>query len=102
MFHSTEPGALGTYAGGEFSDQLGLRDARWYLRLPALTSVAKIPLALLFLFWSGGVPPVLLYGCVLFLSAVYAAPTWAISFAGPSLSRRASSELQPATAKHYT
>jgi len=75
---ATLGGALGTYAGGELSDRLGMRDARWYLRLPAIASLAKMPIALLFLFWPSGLPPVLLYASVLFFSAVYAAPTWAM------------------------
>ena len=75
---ATLGGALGTYVGGEISDRLGVRDARWYLRLPALASLSTIPLALLFLFWPGGVPPLLVYASVLFLSAIYAAPTWAM------------------------
>ncbi len=33
----------GTFAGGWFGDRLGRRDARWYMWLPALTTLAAVP-----------------------------------------------------------
>jgi predicted MFS family arabinose efflux permease len=40
-------GGLGTFGGGWFSDRLAVRDARWYLWLPALGALLSIPFAVL-------------------------------------------------------
>jgi len=42
-------GCIGVTLGGWLSDRLGARDARWYMRMPALASVAMLPPALGFL-----------------------------------------------------
>jgi MFS family permease len=42
-------GCVGVTFGGWLADRLGARDARWYMRMPALVSVAMLPFALGFL-----------------------------------------------------
>jgi len=36
-------GCIGAYAGGSLADRLARRDARWYMRLPALQSLLCVP-----------------------------------------------------------
>ncbi|WP_170228076.1 spinster family MFS transporter [Denitratisoma oestradiolicum] len=36
-------GCFGAYFGGRLADRMGTRDARWYMRLPALQSALAIP-----------------------------------------------------------
>jgi predicted MFS family arabinose efflux permease len=47
-------GALGAVVGGRLADRLGLRDARWYMWVPALSSLAALPFAMAFLLWPAG------------------------------------------------
>ena len=42
-------GALGVLAGGRLADRLGKRDARWYVRLPALSTLIGLPFTLGFI-----------------------------------------------------
>jgi MFS family permease len=42
-------GALGAYLGGVWADRMGARDKRWYMRLPALQTLALIPFGLGFI-----------------------------------------------------
>jgi MFS family permease len=42
-------GALGVLAGGRLADRLGRRDARWYVRLPALSTVIGLPFTIGFI-----------------------------------------------------
>ena len=39
-------GAVGTYLGGALSDRFGRRDARWYMWVPGLATLAGVPIAL--------------------------------------------------------
>ncbi len=39
-------GAVGTYLGGSLSDRLGRRDVRWYMWVPAIATLAGVPIAL--------------------------------------------------------
>jgi len=41
-------GVLGVLAGGRLADHLAARDARWYLRLPALAALFGLPFSVLF------------------------------------------------------
>lgn len=40
-------GGLGTFLGGVLADRAGKRDARWYLRVPAIASLLMLPSGLL-------------------------------------------------------
>ncbi len=75
---------LGVVAGGSamiggiltaaLSDRLGSRDARWYLRLPAINTLLSVPLTIAIPFWPEG------------REAVWFLPAWSIltgSIAGP-------------------
>jgi predicted MFS family arabinose efflux permease len=42
-------GGLGVLLGGRLADRFGARDARWYMRLPALETAALIPFVLVFI-----------------------------------------------------
>ena len=42
-------GSLGTFVGGTLCDRLGASNPGWYLRLPAIATLASVPLALIFL-----------------------------------------------------
>ncbi len=42
-------GALGVLAGGRLADRLGKRDARWYVRVPALTALVGLPFTVAFI-----------------------------------------------------
>jgi predicted MFS family arabinose efflux permease len=44
-------GVLGTYLGGWLSDRLARADARWYMWVPAIGSLAALPFAFLFYLW---------------------------------------------------
>jgi predicted MFS family arabinose efflux permease len=39
------PGAVGTFLGGWYADRLARRDVRWYMWLPAWTTLASIPIS---------------------------------------------------------
>lgn len=45
------PSALGIYLGGRFADQMGGRDPRWYLLVPAIGQAISVPILLAFLLW---------------------------------------------------
>ena len=43
LFWLGVPSVIGTFAGGWCGDRLGTRDARWYLWLPAVTTLISMP-----------------------------------------------------------
>ena len=43
LFWLGVPSVIGTFAGGWCGDRLGARDARWYMWLPAVTTLVSIP-----------------------------------------------------------
>jgi predicted MFS family arabinose efflux permease len=53
--------ALGVVGFGRLADALGTRDVRWYMRIPALTTLASAPLVLGFLF---APTPVAAFACL--------------------------------------
>jgi MFS family permease len=58
---SPVPSAFGIWLGGRLADQLGTRDARWYLWIPALGQTLAVPILIGFLLWPethmvGGIP----------------------------------------------
>ena len=46
-------GSVGTYVGGALVDRLAQRDVGWYMRLPALVTLAGLPLGFAFLLAEG-------------------------------------------------
>ena len=71
-------GGLGTWAGGQLADRLGLRDIRWYGWSGALGLLATIPLGAA-TFYAPSPTVALLFGVAfLFAGAVYTGPMYAI------------------------
>ena len=81
--------AVGALAGGWASDRLGARDVRWYMWIPALSSLLAIPSTLAFVLWPAGetvnvggtallVAPLVLIPASL-LNAMYNGPTLAMT-----------------------
>lgn len=83
---------VGQITAGRVADLLGKRDVRWYMYLPAITSIASLPLLLTFLwswdFWSA----LLLYMPAAFVSSAWTGPTYAMtqSLAKPHMRAMAS------------
>jgi predicted MFS family arabinose efflux permease len=46
LFWLGVPSAVGTLLGGWYSDRMGRRDVRWYLWLPAWTTLATVPVSI--------------------------------------------------------
>jgi MFS family permease len=81
--------AFGALVGGWASDRLGQRDVRWYMWIPALSSLLAIPSSIAFVMWPAGdtievlgnawlVAPLVLIPASL-LNAMYNGPTLAMT-----------------------
>jgi predicted MFS family arabinose efflux permease len=72
-------GALGTYLGGFLADRAAVRDARWYAGVPAVATLAYVPLA--FAVYLAGDPHVALalYAPATVLGGMYLGPTFAMT-----------------------
>ena len=95
-------GIAGTLLGGWLADALGKRDVRWYMWVPALSSLLALPFGVAFVLWPSGstlalgttalaaAPLVLIPGS--FFGAMYNGPTLAMtqSIARPSMRSQAS------------
>jgi MFS family permease len=88
-------GCLGVTSGGWLADRLGARDARWYMRMPAIGSLLGLPFAVGFLLL--GRPGVAIACFVPFytVSNMYVGPLWstAQSLARPDMRATASAVL---------
>ena len=88
-------GCTGVTLGGWLADRLGRRDERWYMRLPAVVSVAGLPFAAGFLLL--GSPEAALLSFVPFyaISNMYVGPLWstAQNLARPDMRATASAVL---------
>jgi MFS family permease len=71
-------GALGVIAGGRLSDHLGARDARWYLRLPALAALLGLPFTVMFIMSESVGLALLCIAPHMFLSALPSGPVAAV------------------------
>ena len=71
-------GALGVLAGGRLSDYLGTRDARWYLRLPALVALLGLPFTVMFVMSESAGLALLCLVPHLFLAAIPSGPVAAV------------------------
>lgn len=67
-------GALGVVLGGRLADRFGFRDARWYMRLPAIETVALIPFALVFILSDDATLALIAFYPFHLLGAMYVGP----------------------------
>jgi MFS family permease len=82
-------GALGSFASGYFSDRLGKKDRRWYLKLPAYAIIAAIPLAAGTLFLQNHFLSLLCLGLCVFMQSTYLGPSLALAHSLVPASMRA-------------
>ena len=68
--------ALGTFAAGPISDRLGVRDIRWLVWLPAITSAAVAPFAWGFAFAPSAAMATLFLAPASFLAGTYFGPLY--------------------------
>jgi MFS family permease len=72
-------GATGAYLAGRLTDRLGGRDARWYMWVPGIASVAALPFVLLFLSLGNPVHAVVAYLPGQLLVNSWVGPTYAMT-----------------------
>jgi predicted MFS family arabinose efflux permease len=72
-------GVIGISLGGAISDRLAARDARWYMRVPAIASLIAIPFAITFYLWPDPRTAILLSIPGTLLGGVYLGPTFAMT-----------------------
>jgi MFS family permease len=72
-------GATGAYVVGRLTDHLGRRDARWYMWLPAATSVLALPSVLAFLWLDGASVAIAAYLPGAMLANSWVGPTYAMT-----------------------
>ncbi|MFI5314557.1 MAG: spinster family MFS transporter [Myxococcota bacterium] len=72
-------GVIGIALGGAISDRLAQRDARWYMRVPAIASTLAIPFAVIFYLWPDPRTAILLSIPGTLLGGVYLGPTFAMT-----------------------
>lgn len=67
-------GMVGTLLGGSLADRLGVRDARWYLWVPFIASIAVLPLTIPYLLSENTSLVIVLLGLVSILLNTYIGP----------------------------
>lgn len=67
-------GSLGGYLGGRWTDRMGRRDVRWYMRLPALQSLLAVPFVIGFTLLDNARGALLCFIPFYFLGAMYVGP----------------------------
>ena len=72
-------GAMGSFAGGFFTDQFGKRDKRWYLKLPAYAVILSALSAAGALFLQNTTLSLIFWGCCAFLQSTYLGPSIAVA-----------------------
>lgn len=72
-------GALGTYLGGFLADRAAVRDARWYAGVPAVATLAYVPLALAVYLAGDPYVALALYAPATVLGGMYLGPTFAMT-----------------------
>jgi len=82
-------GAAGTFFGGYICDKLGVRDRRWYVWVPAISTVAAVPFALAVYTLNSYYLALTIYMFPVFLGAMYLGPTLAMTHGIVSLRMRA-------------
>jgi MFS family permease len=88
-------GCAGVSLGGWLADRLGARDARWYLRMPAIVSVSMTPFAVGFLFADEPRTALVLLAVAYTLMNMYVGPLWSTvqNLARPDMRAMASAVL---------
>jgi MFS family permease len=88
-------GCAGVSFGGWLTDRLGARDARWFMRLPAVVSVAGLPFAVLFLLTPTPLGAIIAFVPYYAVSNMYVGPLWstAQNLARPEMRATASALL---------
>jgi MFS family permease len=72
-------GVIGTFLGGYLADRYGRNDARWYMWIPALATMAYVPFAVLLYLWPDGRVALMLYFPGALLGGMYLGPTFAMT-----------------------
>jgi MFS family permease len=72
-------GAIGMLGTGLLADRLGRRDVRWFLWLPAISTVLYLPFSIAFLLLDDSTTALLLYFVPTALSSVYLGPAVALT-----------------------
>ncbi len=88
-------GCVGVSFGGWLSDRLGARDARWYMRMPALVSVGMVPFGLGFLLLGDPLLALASFVPAYTVANMYVGPLWSLSqnLARPNMRATASAVL---------
>jgi len=88
-------GCTGVSFGGWLADRLGARDARWYMRLPAIVSFAMLPFMAGFLLLGEPLPALACFVPAYMIANMYVGPLWstAQNLARPSMRATASAVL---------
>lgn len=71
-------GCAGVFLGGKITDRMGLRDAAWYMRLPAIQSVLAIPFVIGFTLFDNTEMAIACFIPFYFLGAMYVGPMHAM------------------------
>ncbi len=82
-------GALGTFMGGYLTDKYGREDRRWYVWIPAASTIAAIPFSLCVYLLDNYSLVLMIYTVPVFLGAMYLGPTLAMTHGIVSLRMRA-------------
>ncbi len=72
-------GCAGGYLGGKLADRFGQRDARWYMRLPALQALLCVPFAAGFTLAPDGRLALLYFAPFYLFGAMYVGPMFAMT-----------------------
>ncbi len=71
-------GALGAWLGGVLADRMGAKDARWYMRLPALQSILGVPFVIGFALLDDKQMALISFIPFYFLGAMYVGPMFSV------------------------
>jgi len=79
LFYLGFASIVGTLAGGWLGDRYGARDARWYMWIPGMATIAALPFSLFAYLWDE--PTFALWGLVLpyLFGAYWLAPTFSMT-----------------------
>jgi MFS family permease len=72
-------GVLGTYLGGYLGDRFAGHDRRWYVWIPALSTIAYIPFAFMLYLWPDGHVALMLWFPGALFGGMYLGPTFALT-----------------------